>query len=107
MTQQLACCYAALILQELNKTDAASLRAVAAAAGVEVSQGMATAFSKALDTVSIAEVLSNMSLAGGAASAGAANVSGAAAPAAAKEAVKEEKPVEEEEDDEMGFNLFD
>ncbi|CCW65882.1 unnamed protein product [Phytomonas sp. EM1] len=108
MTQQQACTYAALILQEVNKCDAKSIRAVTAAAGVEVSQGMAAAFEKALSAVNIADVLENVSFAGGAYT-GAATVrdaTSAAAPAAEKEKAKEEKPVEEEDDD-MGFTLFD
>ncbi|EPY32745.1 large subunit ribosomal protein LP1 [Strigomonas culicis] len=106
-TQQLACTYAALILSENHKSDAASLLAVTKAAGVDVSVGMAHAFSAALATVGVESALKNISFGAGAAPAGGAAPvaasSGAAAPAAA--AAKEEAP--EEDDDEMGFGLFD
>ncbi|KAG5509071.1 hypothetical protein JKF63_06079 [Porcisia hertigi] len=107
-TAQLACTYAALILSESGKTDASSICAVAKAAGVEVSQGMATAFSNALASVDVNEVLRSISF-GGAAAGGAAApaaASAAAAPAAPAAAAKKEEP-EEEADDDMGFGLFD
>jgi len=105
MTQQLACTYAALILNESGKADdASSILAITKAAGVTVSGGMAQAFADAFKNVNIAEVLGNISF-GGAAAAPAA---GAAAPAAGgAAAAKKEEKAEEEEDDEMGFGLFD
>ncbi|EPY37807.1 large subunit ribosomal protein LP1 [Angomonas deanei] len=105
--QQLACTYAALILSEQQKNDAASILAVTKAAGVDVSSGMAAAFASALATVKVSEVLDNISFGGAAPAAGGAApaaAAGGAAPAAAK---KEEKPAEEEGDDDMGFGLFD
>ncbi|KAK7196544.1 60S acidic ribosomal protein [Novymonas esmeraldas] len=109
-TAQLACTYAALILSESGKTDAASIIAVTKAAGVEVSQGMAAAFSKAISSVNVNQVLGGISFggaaAGGAAAPAAAAGASAGAAAAPAAAAKKEEP-EEEGDDDMGFGLFD
>ncbi|CAJ1014543.1 60s Acidic ribosomal protein, putative [Leishmania lindenbergi] len=105
-TAQLACTYAALILSESGKTDADSICAVAKAAGVEVSNGMAAAFANALATVNVKEVLGCITF-GGAAAGGAAAPAAAAAGGAAPAAAEKKDEPEEEADDDMGFGLFD
>jgi large subunit ribosomal protein LP1 len=99
MTQQLACTYAALLLADSGKTDAATIIAVAKAAKVEVSSGMASAFAALLKDVKIDEILKNVSFGGGAAAPAAASA-GAAAPAKAAAAAA---PEPEEEDDDFGM----
>eukprot|EP01137_Pigoraptor_chileana_P031380 Opistho-2@19142 len=95
MSHQLACTYAALILAESGKKDAASIQAVTKAAGIPVSQGLATAFAAVAKDADFSKILASISF-GGAASAAPAAAS--AAPAAKKEE-KKAAPVEEEEDD--------
>jgi large subunit ribosomal protein LP1 len=102
MTQQLACTYAALLLADSGKTDAATIVAVAKAAKVEVSKGMASAFAALLKDVNVDEILKNVSFGGGcAAPAGGAAPAKAGAAAPAKAAAAPE-PEEEEDDFGMG-----
>lgn len=104
---QLACTYAALILSESGKVDAASIGAVTKAAGVTVSGGMASAFADAAKHVDFAAVLKNISFGGAAAGGAAAAAAPAAGGAAAAPAAKAAAAKESESDDDVGFGLFD
>uniref|UniRef100_A0AC35TRY2 60S acidic ribosomal protein P1 n=1 Tax=Rhabditophanes sp. KR3021 TaxID=114890 RepID=A0AC35TRY2_9BILA len=106
-TQELACVYAALILQDEKKAITADqISAILKAANVTVEPFWPGLFAKALEGVNVADLISNIgSGAGSAGPAAAAPAAAAAAPAAAK---KEKEPVKEEsEDEDMGFGLFD
>lgn len=102
---QLACTYAALILSESGKLDAASIAAVTKAGGVTVSPGLAAAFADALKTVDVKTALGNLTFAAGPAGGAAAAPAGGAAAAPAAAAKKQES--ESDEDDGIGFGLFD
>ena len=107
---ELACVYAALILADDQvAVTADKLTTILKAAGVSVEPYWPSLFAKALEGVSIKELVSNVGSSAGAAPAaaagGAAPAAGGAAPAEEK---KEEKKEESEESDEdMGFGLFD
>ena len=98
-TQQVACTYAALILSESGKIDAATILAVTKAAKVEVSKGMATAFAGVAKDADFTKILSSVSFG---APAGAAAAPAAAAPAAGKPAAKAAKVESSDDDDDMG-----
>eukprot|EP00672_Neobodo_designis_P025239 CAMPEP_0174828340 /NCGR_PEP_ID=MMETSP1114-20130205/1274_1 /TAXON_ID=312471 /ORGANISM="Neobodo designis, Strain CCAP 1951/1" /LENGTH=77 /DNA_ID=CAMNT_0016062053 /DNA_START=39 /DNA_END=269 /DNA_ORIENTATION=+ len=76
MSAQTALTYAAFICD--GNADAATLVAMCAAAGVEVSTGLATVYAKLLAKKPLSSVLDNVQLGGGAPAGGAA---AAAAPA--------------------------
>lgn len=104
---ELACVYSALILQDGDApVTADKLQALLKAANVEVEPFWPGLFSKAVESLNLKDLVSNVG-AGAGAPAPAAAEAAAAAPAA--EAKKEEKKEEEEEeeDDDMGFGLFD
>jgi|UniRef100_A0A7S4LD12 large subunit ribosomal protein LP1 len=103
---ELACTYAALILHDEGvEITQDKLKAIIAAAGVEIESYYPMMFAKYLDGKDLGSMLTVSSGGGGGGAAPAAG--GGAAPAA--EEKKEEKKVveEEEEDDDMGFGLFD
>ncbi|XP_014674020.1 PREDICTED: 60S acidic ribosomal protein P1-like [Priapulus caudatus] len=107
---ELACVYAALILADDN-VDVTSdkLTSIVKAAKVDVEGLWPNLFAKALEGVSLKDLIANMSSAvpavgGGAPAGGATADAAAAAPADAPAATKEES---EESDDDMGFGLFD
>ena len=108
-TEELACTYAALILQDdgvaINGDKIATLLK---AAKVEVEPFWPGLFAKALEGCNVAELITSVSSGVGSgpapAAAAAAPAAGAAAPAA--ETKKKEEP-KEESDDDMGFGLFD
>merc|ERR1712121_429985 len=105
---ELACVYAALILADDQvAVTADKLTTILKAAGVSVEPYWPSLFAKALEGVSIKELVTNIgSSAGAAPAAAAAPAAGGGAPAAAEK--KEEKKEESEESDEdMGFGLFD
>ena len=91
--QQLACVYAAFLLQESKKKDADSIVAVCNAAGVKVAPGVSKAFASILAKSDVSGILSHVTLGGG-----------AAAPAAApkEEAKKEDKKGADKKEDKKG-----
>ncbi|GIY19994.1 hypothetical protein CDAR_268001 [Caerostris darwini] len=113
-TDEAACVYAALILQDDDiAITAEKLNTILKAAGVDVEPYWPTLFAKSLEGVDVKQLITNV----GAGVAGAGGAPGAAVgapaaggdtPAAKEEPKKEEKKEESEESDEdMGFGLFD
>ncbi len=108
-TNEAACVYAALILQDEGlEITADKLSALIEASGVEVDSIWPTIFAKALQGKDLGALLFNVGAGGGAA---AAPVAGGAAAAAGGAAAAEEAPAKEEakeeSDEDMGFGLFD
>lgn len=110
-SDELACTYAALVLQDDDiAVTAEKLQTILKAANVEVESYWPGLFAKALEGVDLKQLISNVGSGVGAAPAAA-----AAAPAAAdapadggkKEDKKKEEAKEESEDEDMGFGLFD
>merc|ERR1712003_50351 len=108
-TSELACVYAALILQDDGlEISADNLNTLIKAADVEVDSYWPGLFAKALDGIDIKTLVSNVGSGAGAPAAGGAGGAAEAAPAEeAKEEEKKEESEEEESDDDMGFGLFD
>lgn len=122
-TQELACVYASLILQDEDVSITADkIAAILKAANVSVEPFWPGLFAKALSGVDVAVcyiykvfILINLqglianigSGAGSAASAPAAAGGAAPAAAAAPAAEKKKEEAKEESDDDMGFGLFD
>jgi len=109
--QELAVVYAALILQDEGiKITGDKIQALLTAAGVEVEPFWPGLYAKALESVDVKSLISNISSGVGSAGA-AAPAAAAAAPAAAadapKDAGKKKEEAKEESDDDMGFGLFD
>ena len=107
---ELACVYAALLLQDDDvAVTAEKIQTVLKAANVDVEPYWPGLFAKALDGVDIKALLTNVGSGVGAAPAAGAPAAAAAAPAAAADKKEDKKKVEEEEeeDDDMGFGLFD
>ncbi|XP_076456563.1 large ribosomal subunit protein P1-like [Babylonia areolata] len=106
---ELACVYAALILADDQvAVTADKLTTILKAAGVSVEPYWPSLFAKALEGISIKELVSNVGSSAGAAPAAAPAGAAPAAGEAPAEAKKEEKKEESEESDEdMGFGLFD
>jgi len=111
-SDELACVYAALILQDDDvAVTAEKLQTILKAANVDVEPYWPGLFSKALEGLDLKQLISNVG--SGVGSAGPAVGGGAPAAAAGApvaEAKKEEKKKEEEKeesDDDMGFGLFD
>merc|ERR1711971_217032 len=96
-TSELACVYAALILQDDGlEISADNLNTLIKAADVDVDSYWPGLFAKALDGIDIKTLVSNVGSGAGAAAAD--------APAEeAKEEEKKEESEEEESDDDMGF----
>merc|ERR1712045_978787 len=101
MASELACTYAALILQDEGMDITAdNMNTLVKAANVAVEPFWPGLFEKALSSVNVAELITNIG-----SGVGAAPAAGAAAEAApAAEEKKEES--EEESDSDMGFDLF-
>merc|ERR1712025_1346602 len=109
-TSELACVYAALILQDDGlEISAENLNTLIKAADVECDSYWPGLFAKALEGIDIKSLVSNVGAGGGApAAAGGAAAGGeAAAEEAPAEEAKKEESEEEESDDDMGFGLFD
>merc|ERR1711860_156244 len=107
---ELACVYAALILQDDGlEISGDNLTTLIKAADVECDSYWPGLFAKALDGIDIKALVSNVGAGGGApAAAGGAAAGGeAAAEEAPAEEAKKEESEEEESDDDMGFGLFD
>lgn len=108
---ELACVYAALILQDDDvAVTAEKIQTILKAANVDVEPYWPGLFAKALEGVDVKGLITNVG--SGVGSGPAAPAAGKAAPAApAADAKKEDKKKkqeeEEEEDDDMGFGLFD
>uniref|UniRef100_A0A0K0G0T9 Large ribosomal subunit protein P1 n=1 Tax=Strongyloides venezuelensis TaxID=75913 RepID=A0A0K0G0T9_STRVS len=111
-TQELACVYAALILQDEDVSITADkIAALLKAANVTVEPFWPGLFAKALSGVDVAGLISNIGSGAGSAGVAPAASSGAAAAApaggAAPAAEKKKEEPKEESDDDMGFGLFD
>jgi len=109
-TSELACVYAALILQDDGlEISADNLNTLIKAADVECDSYWPGLFAKALDGIDIKALVSNVGAGGGAPAAGGAAAGGEAAAEEAAPAAEEKKEESEEEesDDDMGFGLFD
>lgn len=108
-TNEAACVYAALILQDEGlEITADKISALIEAAGLQVESIWPSIFAKALAGKDLGALLFNVGAGGGAAApatAGAAAVSGGAAAAAVEE--EKEEAAKEESDEDMGFGLFD
>lgn len=105
--EELACVYSSLILQDDNvPVTADKLQALLKAANVDVEPFWPGIFAKAVESINLKDLVSNVGAGAGAPAAAAAPAAGSGE--AAKEEKKEEKKEEEEEEDEdMGFSLFD
>ncbi|XP_074601853.1 ribosomal protein LP1 [Brevipalpus obovatus] len=109
-TSELACTYAALMLadDEIAVTGE-KISTVLKAAKIEVEPYWPTLFGKALESINVKQIVSNVGSGVGsgpaAGSAPAASAGGAAPAEEKKESKKEEE--KEESDDDMGFGLFD
>merc|ERR1712184_189522 len=108
MSAELACTYAALILNDDGvDITADKITAILKAANVSVEPFWPGLFAGALKDVNVSDLISNIgSGAGSAAPAGGAAAGGAAAEDAPAEEAKKESSSEESDDD-MGFGLFD
>merc|ERR1712084_49718 len=101
MASELAVTYAALILQDEGMDITAdNLSTLVKAAGVSVEPFWPGLFEKALSSVNVAELITNIG-----SGVGAAPAAGGAADEAPKEEAKKEES-EEESDSDMGFDLF-
>ena len=114
MAQELACVYAALILQDDEVAiTGEKIQTILKAADVTVEPYWPGLFAKALEGVDVKALITNVGSgvgSGGGSAGGAAKEApaGKAAPAAAaKKEDKKKVEEEEEEDDDMGFGLFD
>ncbi|CAJ0595990.1 unnamed protein product [Cylicocyclus nassatus] len=113
LNQEMACVYAALILQDDEVAITGDkIATLLKAAHVEFEPFWPGLFAKAVEGVDIKNLITSVSSGAGSAPAapaagGAAAPAGGAAPAApAAETKKKEEP-KEESDDDMGFGLFD
>ncbi|WKX88739.1 hypothetical protein Q1695_008397 [Nippostrongylus brasiliensis] len=111
LNQEMACVYAALILQDDEVAITGDkIATLLKAANVEFEPFWPGLFAKAVEGVDVKNLITSVS--SGAGSAGpAAPAAGGAAPAAAAAApaaeTKKKEEVKEESDDDMGFGLFD
>lgn len=106
-TEELACVYSSLILQDDNiPVTADKLQALLKAANVSVEPYWPGIFAKAVESLNIKDLVSNVGAGAGAPAAAPQAGSGGPAPAA-EEKKEEKKEEEEEEDEDMGFSLFD
>lgn len=103
---ELACVYSALILQDgSTPVTVDKLQALLKVANVDVEPFWPGLFAKAVESVNLKDLISNVGSGAGAPAPAAAAAAAAPAAEEKKEAKKEEE--EEEEDDDMGFGLFD
>jgi len=108
-TEELACVYSALILQDDNSpVTADKLQTLLKTANVSVEPYWPGIFTKALESINLKDLVSNVGAGVGTGPAApAAAAAGGAAPEQKEEKKEEKKEEEEEEDDDMGFGLFD
>lgn len=105
---ELACVYSALILQDANSpVTADSLKTLLKTASVDVESYWPGLFVKALESINLKDLVSNVGAGAGAPAAAGPGAGAAEAAPAAEEKKEEKKEEEEEEDDDMGFGLFD
>jgi len=107
MSSELACTYAALILQDSDvEISADNIATVVKAAGVAVEPFWPGLFASALEGTDVKALITTIGsgMGSGGAAAGGAAAGGAADAAPAEEEKKEES--EEESDSDMGFDLF-
>lgn len=107
---ELACVYASLILQDDDVAiTSEKIQTILKAANVDVEPYWPGLFAKALESVDVKALISNVGSGVGGAPAAAAPAGGAAPAEEAKGGDKKEKEPEpeSEEDDDMGFGLFD
>lgn len=83
------------------------IQTILKAATVDVEPYWPTLFAKALEGVSIKELITNVGSGAAAAPAAAAPAAAAAAPAAAEKKEEKKKEESDESDDDLGFGLFD
>ena len=113
MGSELACVYAALILQDDGlEISSENINKILAAAGVEVEAYWPTLFAKLCKGKDMNAIIASVGSGGGGGGGGggAAPVAAAAGGAAAgggAAAAKEPEPEPEEEEEDMGFDLFD
>merc|ERR1712002_458586 len=108
MSAELACTYAALILNDDDvEVTGDKITTILKAANVEFEPFWPSLFAGALKDVNVRELITNMGsgVGSGPATGGAAAAGGAAEDAPKEEAKKESSS--ESEDDDMGFGLFD
>lgn len=106
--EELACVYSALILQDNNSpVTVEKLQTLLKAASVDVEPFWPGLFAKAVESLNLKDLVSNVGAGAGAPAAAAGGAADAAAAPAAEEKKEEKKEEEEEEDDDMGFSLFD
>lgn len=106
-TEELACVYSALILQDDNSpVTAEKIQALLKSANVDVEPFWPGLFAKAVESINLKDLVSNVGSGAGAPAPGAA-AGAAAAPAAEEKKEEKKEEEEEEEDDDMGFGLFD
>merc|ERR1711982_229741 len=105
---ELACTYSALILADDDvPVTAEKINTILKAANVEVETIWPSLFAKALASVNIRDIITNVGSAVGSAPAAGGGGGGAAAEAAEEKKEEEKKEEsEDEEDDDMGFGLF-
>ena len=107
-SEELACVYSSLILQDdSSPVTAEKLSALLKAASVNFEPYWPGLFAKALESINLKDLISNVGA--GVGSAAAAPTAVAASGAEESKDKKEEKKQEEEEeeDDDLGFGLFD
>lgn len=106
--EQLACVYSALILQDGDKpVTAEKLQTLLKESKVDVESYWPGLFAKAVESLSLKDLVSNIGAGAGAPAAAAAGGSADAPAAAEKKEEKKEEEEEEEDDGDMGFSLFD
>jgi len=106
-TSELACTYAACILEDDGvEITADNMKAILAAANVSVEPYWPMMYARLFEKKPLKDLITNVG-AGGAPAAAAPAAGGAAAGAAAAAPAKEEPKKEESEEEDMGFSLFD
>lgn len=106
--EELACVYSSLILQDNDSpVTADKIQALLKAANVNVEPYWPGLFAKAVESINLKDLVTNVGSGAGAPAAAAPGGASEAAAPAAEEKKEEKKEEEEEEDDDMGFGLFD
>lgn len=107
-SDELACVYAALILQDDEiAITSEKIQTILKSANVDVEPYWPGLFAKAVEGVDLKNLISNVGSSVGSAPASGGPAQSAAAPEAKKEEKKKEEEKEEESDEDMGFGLFD
>merc|ERR1712203_689100 len=108
MSSELACTYAALILNDDGiDITADKISAILKAAKCDVEPFWPGLFAGALKDVNVSDLIANIGSGAGAAAPAAGGAAGAAVEEAPKEEAKKESSSEDSGDDDMGFGLFD